>query len=60
MNKFFSILCLVCMVIMAGLVSCFGGNIPDNWTFGKSICTIMFFSYEFMCVFASIYFWNKD
>ena len=59
MNKFFAILCLVCMVLMAGLVSCFGGHIPDHWTLGKTISAIFFYTYEVMCVCGCVYFWFK-
>ena len=59
MNYILSIVCMVCMVLMAGLVSCFGGYIPDYWTFGKTISAVFFFGYEVMCLCCAVYFWIK-
>ena len=59
MNYFLSIVCMICMVLMAGLVSCFGGHIPDYWTLGKTISAIFFFGYEVMCLCGAVYFWIK-
>ena len=60
MSKFLSLLCMVCMVVMAGLVSYFGVHIPDHWTIGKTLSAIFFFGYEAMCLIGAIYFWMKD
>ena len=59
MNKFLAMICIICFVMMAGLVSCIGVHIPDYWTLGKTVCCFIFVTYEILCLGGFIYFWLK-
>ena len=59
MNKIFSILSIICFVIMAGLASYFGDIMPDKMTFGKAMSIVTFIVYEVICIISFVYFWIK-